>query len=122
MVRDMPVDEFNSTAITEELPPLLTSESGRFLSNPGAISGRARPVVMSDSELAILGEADDPTALPESPATPPPPPNGWSPEPPHSAPLPGREHTSLALIIAIDAVGVIVVMLIVAFGIALAAR
>jgi hypothetical protein len=57
IVPDMPVDEHDSTAVTEELPPL---EAGRVGRDPGVFSGRARPVVLSDMERALIDEADDP--------------------------------------------------------------
>ncbi len=55
-VRDMPVDEFDSTAVTAELPPV---EAGRVGGDPGVISGRARPVVLSEMEHVLIGKADD---------------------------------------------------------------
>lgn len=126
IVRGMPVDEFDSTAVTEELPPL---EARRVGSDPGVFSGRARPVVMSDLELALIDETDDPNAYREwlratdrgdvegdgdGPVI------GQS-----SQPLPDERRPSLPSFIAHGAVVVILAvpaMLIVAFGIAVAAR
>lgn len=128
IVRDMPVDEFDSTAVTEELPPV---EAGRVGGDPDAFSGRARPVVLSGSELAMIGEADDPGSYRE-----------WlratdsgdgqgDGEGPLIGPggpllaLPDQRRPSLASLIAHGAVVVILAvpaMLIVAFGIAVAAR
>ena len=52
---------------TDELPLAVASVSQRGLGDVGSVySGRARPVVMSDSKLALRLEPDyDPTVIPE---------------------------------------------------------
>jgi hypothetical protein len=128
IVRVMPVDEDGSTAVTEELR---RSQARRVRSDPGVFSGRARPVVMSALELALIDEADDPSTC-----------RGWiwatdrgdvagGGEGPVAVPdgqplvLPDERRPSLASLMAHGAVVVILaipVVLVVAFGIAVAAR
>jgi hypothetical protein len=124
----MPVDEYDSTAVTRELPPL---GAGLIRSDPGVFSGRARPVVMSDLESALIDEADEPRAN-----------CGWLRATdrgdvagdgegpvigPGGQPLaePVERRPSLVSLIAHGAVVVVLTipaMLIVAFGMAVAAR
>jgi hypothetical protein len=124
----MPVDEHDSTAVTEELPSV---EAGRVRTDRGVFSGRARPVVLSGLELALIDGADDPSAFREwlratdrggvGPA-------GMDPViGPDGQPLAltGEGRLSLAsLIVHVVVVVILAVptMLIVAVGIAVAAR
>ena len=55
IVRVMPGDEFD-TATTAELPPL---DDGLVRRDRSVFVARARPVVLSDVELALIDEADD---------------------------------------------------------------
>jgi hypothetical protein len=100
----MPVDEFESRADTVELPPV---EAGRIDSDTGVFSARARPVVLSGVELDLIDEADG-----EGPVVGP----GGQPlaQPNQRRPSP-IAHGAVVVILAIPA------MLIVAFGIAVAA-
>jgi hypothetical protein len=109
IVQDMPVDEFDSTAVTEQMSPVTGARADR---EPAVFAGRARPVVLSDVELALKCEIDDPSAHPT-----------WF-GPTHRADLGGGNkelasllaHGALVVMLAIPA------MLVVAFGIAFVAR
>jgi hypothetical protein len=59
---------------TDELPVFVASGSQRFLGDLGSVySGRARPVVMSGTQLALRLEAGyDPTVIPQRFLRPPP--------------------------------------------------
>jgi hypothetical protein len=105
----MPVDDYDSTANTAELP-LLTGAQVR--SDPIVFSGRARPVVLSEAELARLDEADDPSVERV-------PPGGQGLPPAQersSSPASFLKHSGVVLVLALPA------MFVVAFGIALAVR
>jgi hypothetical protein len=111
-VRVMPVNGSDSTASTAELPPLDGQPVDR---DPDAVAGRAQPVVLSDFELALIDGSDDRTAG-----------RGW-PRPADSGEDagPGGHRASPASAIARGAVIVLLAlaaMLIVALGVAAAAR
>ena len=53
------MDEFDSTAVTEKMSPVGSVPADR---DPAVFGGRARPVVLSDVELALNSEVDDPSA------------------------------------------------------------
>jgi hypothetical protein len=108
-------------ATTDELPALVVWKSVSVFSGPGAISGCARPVVLTESERELLRESGDPTALRERFQ---PPhhvvlPDGGDPVVPGCAPSP---RTPLALVIAGRLMVAILAILVVASGIAVAAR
>jgi len=132
MLPDMAVDDDKSTTITD-LIPLVAPES--VVGGRGAIFGCARPVVLTESQQVRLWDSDDPSAL-----------RGWS-QPPRDPFRPYGEFvgagvadaesqrgdgvvancarwqsSSLPLIIIGWAVVVILAVLMVALGIALAAR
>ena len=67
MLPDMAVDDDKSTTITD-LIPLVAPES--VVGDRGAIFGRARPVVLTESQQVRLWDSDDPSAL-----------RGWSQPP-----------------------------------------
>jgi hypothetical protein len=117
----MPVDD-GSAAITEEL---LAFDAGRVGGDPGVFFGRARPVVMSGLELTVRDEDDD-AGREWFRLT-----RGGDVEGDRlgpggrACPVPEGERRSLASFIARCAVAVVLAlpaMLLVAFGIALAAR
>ena len=124
----MPVDEFDSTAVTDEMPSV---EAGRVRSDRGVFSGQARPVVLSGLDVALIDGADDPSAFREwfragdrggVEGT-----GGGPVIGPDGQPLalPDERRLSLASLIAHVVVVVILsvpAMLIVAVGIAVAAR
>jgi hypothetical protein len=101
---------------TDELPVLRAADSASPAGDIGASSGRASPVVLSDFERVLVQAIDDPTALRERFAV--------APDEVELRPFrpPDRKRPSLPLIIFGNAVVAVVAMLIVALGIALAAR
>jgi hypothetical protein len=107
---------------TAELPPL---DAGRVPPDREVFSGRARPVVLSDLELALIDEADDRSVHREwlRPAGS----GDVDGEGSSGRPLPlqAERRASLASFIAHGAVVVVLAIpaiLVVAFGIAAAAR
>ncbi len=74
MVLNMSSDAGDRGINTDELPLFVASGSQRVLGDVGTVySGRARPVVMSDSQLALRMEPDyDATVIPQRFLRPPP--------------------------------------------------
>jgi len=62
---DMSPGTSDPNTSTQELLPVVASDSGRVGGDAGVSNGRARPVIMSDRERALLWESDDPTVIPE---------------------------------------------------------
>ena len=124
IVQDMPVDEFDSTEVTEEMPPV---GAARADGDPAVFAGRVRPVVLSDVELAQMSEVDDPSAYSNLFAASDRGDTEGDGKGPDGQPLevPDRWRLSLVSLLAHGALVVMLAipaMLIVAFGIAIAAR
>jgi hypothetical protein len=106
----MPVDEFDPTVTTAELP----LDAERLRGEAVVFSARARPVVLSDLELALRDEADDTSVHRERPV------GGTDP----SGGGDGRRVTLAAFLAhgAVVLMLVIAAMAVVAFAIAVAVR
>jgi hypothetical protein len=108
----MPVDRDDSTAVTAELPP---PDGGRAGSGPAVFSGQARPVVLSDLELALLDGSGDPSVHRDMFRAPP----GGDGEGERVGSPPPASFIAHGIVVVILAIPVI---LVVALGFALAAR